>query len=109
MQNDSYTLRYLPLFYDELDNAISHIAYKLMNPDSALNLLDEVESAILNRLQNCPESFEPVPSKKDRLHPYYRIYVKRYVIYYVVFEEHGQKIMEVRRFLHAREDRMQKI
>ena len=28
-----------------------------------------------------------------------------YVVYYVLLEEHGKKIMEVRRFLHAREDR----
>ena len=109
MLNDTYTLRYLPLFYDELDNAVSHIAYELMNPDAALNLLDEVESAIMNRLQSSPDSFEPVPSKKDRVHLYYRIYVKKYVVYYVVLEEDGKKIMEVRRFLHALENRAQKI
>ena len=109
MLNDAYTLRYLPLFYDELDNAVSHIAYELMSPDAARNLLDEVEDAILKRLQSGPESFEPVPSQKDRSTPYYRIYVKRYVIYYVVLTEHDKKIMEVRRFLHALENRAKKI
>lgn len=35
----------------------------------------------------------------------FHTYVKNYVVYYVLLEEHGKKIMEVRRFLHAREDR----
>ncbi len=109
MLDEGYTLRYLPLFYDELDKAVSHIAYELTNPDAALNLLDEVEAAILNRLHSGPESFEPVLSKKDRVNPYYRIYVKRYVIYYVVLRENDKKIMEIRRFLHSLENREQKI
>ena len=49
--------------------------------------------------------FESVISRKDRINPYYRIYLRNYVIYYVVLEEHGNKIMEVRRFTHALENR----
>lgn len=109
MRDNTYTLRYLPLFYDELDNAVSHIAYHLMNPSAALNLLDEVEAAVLKRLHDGPESFEPVPSRKDRANLYYRIYVKKYIVYYVVLDEHDIKIMEVRRFLHSLENRVQKI
>lgn len=32
--------------------------------------------------------------------PYYRIYVKNYVIYYVVIDNGANKIMEVRRILY---------
>ncbi len=93
MKNISYELRYLPLFYEELDNNVSYIAFTLQNPDAANNLLDEVEEAILKRLENGPEIFERVSSSRDRLHPYYRIYVKDYIIYYVVLEENSKKIM----------------
>lgn len=105
MPKVKYDLRYLPLFYEELDRDISHIAIKLKNPDAANNLLDSVESAIMKRLKDGPESFEQVYSRKSRKHPYYRIYVRNYIIYYVVLEEHGRKIMEVRRFMHSLEDR----
>ncbi|SCZ79928.1 type II toxin-antitoxin system RelE/ParE family toxin [Pseudobutyrivibrio xylanivorans] len=105
---DNYGLRYLPLFKQELDLAVTYIAFQLNDIDAANSLLDNVEIAIKNRLNN-PESFEPVPSKKDRKHPYYRIYVDNYIVYYVVLEENGQKIMEVRRLLHTLQDRDNKI
>ena len=50
--------------------------------NAANALLDLVEAAILNRLEEGPESYEPVFSRKDRKYPYYRIYVKNYIIYY---------------------------
>ena len=100
MLNDTYELRYLPLFYEEFDKRVSYIAFNLENPGAANNLMDDVEGAILKRLENGPEIFESVPSRKDRV-PYYRIYVKNYIVYYVILEENGKKIMEVRRFLHT--------
>ena len=57
------------------------------------------ETAILERLDN-PLAFEPYPSIKKRKFPYYRIYVRNYVIYYVVIGE----VMEVRRFLYGARD-----
>ena len=109
MLNKTYELRYLPLFYEELDRDVSYIAFKLKNPDAADRLLNEVEKAILQRLEDGPEIFEPVPSRKDRTVSYYRIYIKNYIIYYVVLEENGKNIMEVRRFLHILENRDAKI
>ena len=109
MQNETYELRYLPLFYEELEHDVSYIADQLKNVSAAGGLIDGVERAIQKRLEDGPEKFEAVPSKKDREHPYYRIYVKNYIIYYVVLEEAGKKIMEIRRFLHSRQDRDRKI
>lgn len=64
-----------------------------------------MERAILERLP-ITESFETYDSPRERRYPYYRIYVKNYVIYYVVInDEFEGKIMEVRRFLHKRQDR----
>ena len=109
MDGRHYELRYLPRFYDELDHDISYIAFQLQNSSAAERLLNDVEAAISDRLAEGPEAFEPVSSRKERLYPYYRIYVRNYIIYYVVMEENGRKIMEVRRFLHAREDRDNKL
>ena len=109
MDNINYSLRYLPLFYEELEEKVVYIAETLKNPQAANDLLNSVESAILERLPNA-ESFEPYRSLKERRYPYYRIYVKNFVIYYVVIDDEGpKKIMEVRRFLHNRQNRDSKI
>lgn len=51
------------------------------------------------------ETFEPYSSLKERHYPYYRIYVRNFIVYYVVIDDEGEdKIMEVRRFLHNRQD-----
>ena len=77
----------------------------LSNEKAANDLIDAVENAILQRLPVC-ESFEPYHSKKERKYLYYKIYVKNYVVYYVVIDDEGRdKIMEVRRMLYNRQDR----
>ena len=104
MSNIRYKLRYLPLFYNDLEEKIVYIAEKLHNEKAANDLLDEVEAAILER-QPVAESFEPYRSLSERHYPYYRIYVKNFVVYYVVIDDEGDdKIMEVRRFLYNKQD-----
>ena len=100
MNIQNYELRYLPLFYEDLLQTVTYIQEKLNNPQAANDLLDEVEEAIHDRL-SCAESFEPYPSTRTRENPYYPIYVKNYVIYYVVIDH---RIMEVRRFLYKGRD-----
>ena len=51
-------------------------------------------------------SNETYPSMFERKHPYYRIYVDNFIVFYVVIDAGGgQKIMEVRRFLYKGQDR----
>ena len=92
-----YKLRILPLFEDDLNEIVDHIAFELQNPTAALNLVNDVEKAIYDRL-SCAESFEPYPSSVEREHPYYRIKVKNYLSFYVVIGD----IMEVRRIIYSR-------
>ena len=99
MLGEKYTLEYLPLFDEELSAAVNYIALKLRNPQAARELVDRTEAAILKRLF-APESFESVPSVKDREHPYYRIAVGNYLVLYCVIG----KVMEVRRFVYAPSD-----
>ena len=106
MSIQRYKLRYLPVFYDDLEKCTVYIAEKLQNIQAANELLDEVENAILNRMPFA-ESFETYDSLKERRWNYYRIYVKNYVIYYVVINDLFEgKIMEVRRILHKSQDRI---
>lgn len=107
MADKQYVLRYLPLFYEDLEQKIVYIAETLHNKKAAADLLDAVEKAILDRLP-IAEAFEPYCSVKERRYNYYRIYVKNFVVYYVVIDDEGpNKIMEVRRFLHNRQRREQ--
>lgn len=107
MVSSNYQLRYLPLFYQDLDEKILYISNNLHNPQAANNLLTLVSEAINQRLPFA-ESFEKDFSFSNRRIPYYRIYVKSYIIFYVVIEENGSKIMEVRRFLYNKQRRRTK-
>lgn len=98
MKNEKYKLRYLPLFEQDLIQTISYITNVLKNTDAAEKLVNAIEDAIQERLEY-PLAFEPFPSKK-RDYPYYRIYIRNYVIYYVVIGD----VMEVRRFLYGARD-----
>ena len=105
MQKSTYELRYLPLFYEDLNDKVLYIAVEKQNPKAAADLVDKVEKAILDRLPFA-ESFEPYKSRFEREHTYYRIYVDNSEVYYVVIgEDDGHKIMEVRRFLYFRQNK----
>ena len=105
MFSKKYRLSYLPLFYDDLDEKVTYIAEKLKNPKAANDLLDKVESAIMERLPMA-ESFEPYHSVRERRYSYYRIYVDNYIVYYVVIDDDPHDlVMEVRRFLYNGQNR----
>lgn len=105
MADTKYKLRYLPLFYEDLEQKVVYIVEELHNQQAANELLDAVENAILERLP-VAESFEVYHSIRERKYSYYRIYVKNYVIWYVVIDDEGEdKIMEVRRFLYNKQNK----
>ena len=100
MQN--YDVKYIELYYKDLEKAVNYISNDLNNPQAAINLLEKIEEAIDKR-KDFAESFEPYRTNRNRKDKYYRIYVDNYVIFYVVLNgEGGQKIMEMRRLLYYR-------
>ena len=99
MGSKNYTLRFLPLFEDDLNGIVDYIAFELQNPSAAENLVDTVQEAIEKRLPFA-ESFEPYHSARERKYPYYRITVKNYTVFYVVIGD----VMEVRRILYSGRD-----
>lgn len=94
-----YSLRILPIFEEDLNEIVDYISINLKNPVAAHRFVDEVEKAIMNRL-SFPVSYEPYKSQTPHPHPYYRINVKNFSVFYVVIDD----VMEVRRIVYSRRD-----
>lgn len=94
-----YKLSFLPLFEEDLNEIVDYITVDLQNPSAAERLVDNIESAINKRLE-MPLSFAPYRSSRKRPHPYYRINVRNFSIFYVVIDD----TMEVRRVLYSKRD-----
>lgn len=95
MENKQFELRYLPAFKEELHEILFYIAHRLHNPMAADHLLTSVYDAIHERAL-CADSFEPCRTQCWHEHPYYRIYVRNYTIFYVVIDN----VMEVRSIMY---------
>lgn len=94
---EKYELSILPLFENDMLEAVTYITEVLNNPYAASKLIDETEKAIYKRL-DAPLSFLPYKSKRQRVDVYYRIFVENYTVFYVV----KGNIMEVRRFIYSK-------
>ena len=95
MHSGKFRLEATPLFGMELEQALNYIETQLSNPAAADKLQADVEGAVRERL-SAPMSFELVTSRVDREHPYYRIYVGNYIVFYCVIGN----VMELRRFIY---------
>lgn len=93
--NHKFTLKYSITFYEDFEKIILYIQKELKNMIAANNLIDEIEQAIDNRLQN-PLDYEQYKTKKGNT--YYRIYIKNYIIFYTVTGNN----MEIRRIIYAK-------
>lgn len=94
-----YKLRYLPLFWDDLNEAVSYIADVLQAPQAAADLIDNVETGILIYLEH-PTMAPIYKTTRDRPLPYYWFDVGNYMVFYVVMDD----VIEVRRFLYGARD-----
>ena len=97
MNKQSYKLTFLPLFEEDLLKVTDYIANTLQNHSAAHRLVNDIELAIVKRLE-MPLSFAPYQSSKIRNHPYYRINVRNFSIFYVIIDN----TMEVRRILYSK-------
>ena len=97
MNKQSYKLTFLPLFEEDLLKVTDYITNTLQNSSASHRLVDDIELAIVKRLER-PLSFAPYQSLKIRNHPYYRIHVRNFSIFYVVIDD----TMEVRRLLYSK-------
>ena len=97
MSKNTYKLTFLPLFKEDLLETVDYITNTLQNPKAAHRLVDDIESAIDKRLES-PLLFAPHQSSTTREHPYYRISVRNFSVFYVVIDD----TMEVRRLLYSK-------
>lgn len=97
MSKNTYKLTFLPLFKEDLLETVDYITNTLQNPKAAHRLVDDIESAIDKRLES-PLLFAPYQSPTIREHPYYRISVRNFSVFYVVLGD----TMEVRRLLYSK-------
>ena len=94
---NKYTLKFSETFRSDLKHILNYLLYNLENPIAAHNLNKLIERKINDRLIN-PTAYEVFNSNRKRKHNYYRIYVKNYIIFYIVKDN----TMEVRRILYSR-------
>ncbi|WP_449315637.1 type II toxin-antitoxin system RelE/ParE family toxin [Rubneribacter sp.] len=94
-----YSLRYLPLFWSDLNAAVTYAAEDLGNPDAAERLLDQVEARILDHL-TMPCAAAVYKGTKECSVPYHWFEVGSYMVFYVVIDD----VVEVRRFLYGARD-----
>lgn len=85
--------------HTDLDKIIDYILYGLKNEAAAMSLINDVEAAINQRLAD-PLQAAIYQSLNEREHPYRRIIVGNYLIFYVVIDD----TMVVRRMLYGRRD-----
>ena len=94
-----YRLQYLPLFWDDLEQAVFYIRDVLNNPTAAEHLLNRTEEAILDHAK-APTMAQVHKTSRSRPQPYYWFAVGNYMVFYVVFDD----VMEVRRFIYGARD-----
>ena len=94
---NKYTIRYTATFIKQFNNILEYLIYTLQNRIAAENFYNTVITEIEKRSEN-PESFENYKSRRKRKNTYYNIYVKKYLIFYVV----KNNTMEIRRILYLR-------
>ena len=97
MAKIKYTIKYTATFINQFNNISKYFIYKLKNKIAADKFYNEVIKEIEKRSIN-PEGFEKYISSRNRKNNYYRIYVKNYIIFYVVKDN----TMEIRRILYSR-------
>ena len=76
---DEQKVRYLPTFYYDLFSTVTYIKDVLMNPIAARQLVNDVESTILETSKN-PGIFEPYRAERKLEKTYYRLIYKQKLI-----------------------------
>ena len=96
---EPFKLHYLPLFWGDLNDAVSYIANTLGNMAAAEHLIGQVEAKILDYQQNLTVA-TVYRSSRPRAQTYYWFAVGNYMVFYVVEGD----VMKVRRFLFGSRD-----
>ena len=94
---NKYEIKFSEMFNEDLREIIRYIKYNLNNENAANKFYNEVYERILQRAEN-PNIYEKYHSRLNMKNDFYRIYIKNYIIFYIV----DKNIMEFRRILNNR-------
>ncbi len=94
-----FKLQYLPLFWDDLNGAVSYMSTTLHSPEAAERFINQVEAGILEHLE-APTIAAIYKITRKRPLPYYWFPVGNYMVFYVVLDD----VMEVRRLIYGARD-----
>lgn len=83
---DNYTVKLYARAYRDLDGIYAYIAENLLEPDTALNMVDELEKAIFS-LEQMPERGAIRRTGAYANGDYRQLFVKNYVIIYRVLRK----------------------
>ena len=104
--SESYTYELMPSAIHDLDGIMEYIAGKLCAKDSALALLDEIESAIVNACQ-FPEAAPSVNDALLRIKGYRKLIVKNYIVFYIPDTE--MRKLNVMRIMYFAQDYLKEL
>jgi len=96
-----YKLKITPLAYSDIDKALAYISQRLMNPDAAINLLDEIEKEI-NNIRDYPRSYPDCKYYFIPSEDYRHTLIGNYALFFRVVDD--SHTVEVLRFLYTRMD-----
>lgn len=86
---DKYTVKLYARAYRDLDDIYTYIAEHLLEPGTALNMVNELEKAIFS-LEEMPERGALRRTGAYANGDYRRLFVKNYVIVYRVLKENRE-------------------
>ena len=87
MPSRKFHIEYAPEFERKLYQIAGHIWREYGDLDAAERFVLTVETLIQKRANSGPDSFEKCISQRTRQHSFYRIYLRKWVIYYVVDDD----------------------
>ena len=97
MSREQYKILILPTYEFDLYEAVKYIKDVLKNQTAAEKLIIDTDKAIRDRAFS-PLLVKPYPTKQKRKQLYYPIYVRNYIIFYVVIGN----VMEIRRLIYRK-------
>lgn len=96
-KNRRYQIKYLPVARRDLQDIIDYIAFDLEVPETAIKMLNTLETEILT-LQENPFRGSVYLSNRSHGSQYRKLFVKNYVIFYLILED----TVEIQRVFYNR-------
>ena len=85
-KNKHYQISYLPIARRDLQDIINYIAFDLEVPETALKVLNALETEI-SPLQENPFRGAIYSSSRKHACQYRKLFVKNYVVFYLIFKD----------------------